>query len=100
MKQSPTYNLKTIQDAFGCASDLRMTYSAMQTQFELGFSNQDVVNAIQALTENDFYKSMPPVKANFTAWQDVYKPKFRGIDLYIKFQIDHRGETIISFKEK
>jgi len=66
----------------------------------LGFSDQDVIDAIQALTEKDFYKSMPPVNTNFTAWQDVYKPRFRGIDLYIKFQIDRRGETIISFKEK
>ncbi len=100
MQQKPTYNLKTIQDAFNDVNKLRMTFSAMQTQLELGFSKQNVVDAIQALTEKDFYKSMPPVNENFVSWQDVYKPQFKGVDLYIKFQVDHRGETIISFKEK
>jgi len=31
-----------------------MTFSAMKTQYELGFSEQDVVDAIQALDEADF----------------------------------------------
>lgn len=100
MKQTPTYDLSAIQKAFARADKLTMTFSAIQTQFELGFTDQDVVDTIQALTENDFYKSMPPVKLNFTAWQDVYKPQFKGIELYIKFQIDFRGGVIISFKKR
>lgn len=60
----------------------------------------DVVNAIQALTKYDFYKSMPPEKPGFIAWQDVYKSHFNGIALYIKFQIGTQGELILSFKEK
>ncbi len=76
-----------------------MTATAMSNQYMLGFSDQDVVDAIQALTSNDFYKSMPPIKAGFTAWQDVYKTTFKQTNLYIKFQIDNKGETIVSFKK-
>jgi hypothetical protein len=77
-----------------------MTYSAMQGQYELEFSDQDVVDAIQTLTSTDFYKSMPPEHEGFSAWQDVYKPTFKGVKLYVKFQIDKRGEVIISFKAR
>lgn len=77
-----------------------MTYSAMQGQYELEFSDQDVVDAIQALTCTHFYKSMPPKHENYSAWHDVYKSTFKKVDLYIKFQIDKRGEMIISFKER
>ena len=69
-------------------------------QLLLNFSDVDVVNAIQALTSNDFYKSMSPEKPGFTAWQDVYKSSFQGAELYIKFQINHKKELILSFKER
>ena len=100
IEKQPKYNLAHIKRAFRRVSQLRMTYSAIQTQYLLGFSDQDVVATIQALTGKDFYKSMPPLRAGFTAWQDVYKPLFKGVELYIKFQVDRRGEVIVSFKEK
>lgn len=59
-----------------------------------------MVNTIQALEATDFYKSMAPMQPGFTAWQDVYKPRVKGLDLYIKFQINHEKELIVSFKEK
>lgn len=65
----------------------------------LGFTKDDVVNAIQALTRKNFYKSMPPYTLKFAAWQDVYHLRFQGIDLYIKFQINENGELLLSFKE-
>jgi motility quorum-sensing regulator/GCU-specific mRNA interferase toxin len=77
-----------------------MTASAVQGQYELGFSDQDVVDVIQTLTNVHFYKSMAPKHPGFSAWQDVYKPIFKGIPLYLKFQIDKRGEIIISFKPR
>lgn len=75
-----------------------MTFTAMNGQYALGFTDQDVVDAIQALTTDDFYKSMPPIREGFTAWHDVYKSTFKGRRLYIKFQIDIKGEMIVSFK--
>jgi motility quorum-sensing regulator/GCU-specific mRNA interferase toxin len=93
------YNLNAIKLAFINTDKLNMTATAMSDQYMLGFNDQDVVDAIQALTMDDFYKSMPPIREGFTAWQDVYKSKFKNKNLYIKFQIDKRGEMIISFKE-
>jgi motility quorum-sensing regulator/GCU-specific mRNA interferase toxin len=98
--KEPKYNLETIKLAFNAVDKLNMTSSAMQGQYELGFSDQDVVDVIQALASADFYKSMPPEHPGFSAWQDVYKCVFREVELYVKFQIDKRGEVIISFKAR
>jgi motility quorum-sensing regulator/GCU-specific mRNA interferase toxin len=102
MKESkkPTYDLETIKLTFNTIEKLNMTFSAMQGQYELGFSDHEVVAAIQALTDTDFYKSMRPQNKGFSAWHDVYKSAFKNIALYIKFQTDNRGEIILSFKAR
>jgi hypothetical protein len=96
----PSYRLADIKRAFNEPKKLVMTASARRTAFGLGFSEQDIVDAIQALTSKNFYKSMIPVNPGFTAWQDVYKPAFKDIELYIKFQVNNKKELILSFKEK
>ena len=100
MSSNPTYNLGAIKSAFGSISTLRMTGSARRDAFGLGFSDQDVVDAIQALRSVDFHKTMKPTTTGFTAMHDVYKPNFKGIDLYVKFQLLANGQIILSFKEK
>ena len=99
-RKSPTYDLEKIKKAFDHPNKLVMTYSAKQGQVALDFSDQDVVDVIQALTENDFYKSMSPRANDFVAWQDVYKSSFNTVELYIKFQINNKKELILSFKER
>lgn len=99
-RNTATYDLNSIKLAFNHSSKLVMTASAKQGQVMLNFTDEDVVSAIQNLAPNDFFKSMPPVHANFTAWQDVYKTQFKGVNLYIKFQINAKRELILSFKEK
>ncbi len=99
-KNKPTYDLDAIKLAFDNVDKLRMTATAMQGQYIVGFSDQDVVDTIQTLAGSDFYKSMAPAHAKFISWQDVYKPTFNSVELYIKFQVDSRGEMIISFKAK
>jgi Mg/Co/Ni transporter MgtE len=99
-KKTPEYNLEDIKNAFSKADRLRMTVSAKQGQISIGFTNEEVVNAIQSLTAKDFYKAMAPRHPSFTAWQDIYKTRFKHIELYIKFQMSARGELILSFKEK
>ncbi|WP_133131016.1 type II toxin-antitoxin system MqsR family toxin [Legionella yabuuchiae] len=99
-KRLPSYSLETIKKVFNKEDKLNMTYSAKQGQISLGFTNKDVVDAIQALTTRNFYKSMLPIHTGFSAWQDVYKSRFNGVELYIKFQVGTRGELILSFKEK
>lgn len=99
-KNTPEYALEDIKKAFSKADRLRMTVSAKQGQVSLGFADEEVVSAIQSLTSKDFYKAMAPRHPGFTAWQDVYKSRFKNLDLYIKFQMSARGELILSFKEK
>lgn len=77
-----------------------MTGSARVTMVELGFHEQDVINVIKAMTPRDFYKSMEPTKPGFKKWQDVYRPLYKGVELYMKFQLGQLGHIVISFKEK
>ena len=100
MSITPTYDLATIKATFCSVTALRMTGSARRGAFELGFSDHDVVAAIQALDPIDFYKSMPPTTPGFTAMHDVYKPIFNGVGLYIKFQLLANGQYLVSFKRK
>ena len=54
---------------------------------------------IQALSRKDFDKSMT-LLADQRVWQDVYKPKFGGRMLYVKFTFDAQGALLlISLKE-
>ncbi|WP_077216993.1 type II toxin-antitoxin system MqsR family toxin [Piscirickettsia litoralis] len=100
-KPIATYSLESLKTIFNAPDKLVMTNSAIRGQEALGFTDENVVDVIQALTNDDFYKSMAPYTAGFTAWQDVYKSTFKGIDLYIKFQDNPiTGEIILSFKEK
>ena len=96
----PAYELNVIKIAFNSVKKLNMTASAMQGQYAIGFSDQDVVDAIQSLTSADFYKSMQPEHDAFIARQDVYKSVFKSVALYIKFQVDSRGEVVVSFKAR
>ena len=98
----PTYLLENIKKQFSSQEGLKMTGSARKGAVSVGFSDDDVIAAVQALEESDFYKSMIPEKEGFVHWQDVYKSCFDGIELYIKFQRAKNGKLfiLISFKEK
>jgi motility quorum-sensing regulator / GCU-specific mRNA interferase toxin len=56
-------------------------------------------DCLLALTAADFYKSMES-EAVPGLWQDVYRPVFEGLALYVKLQIWADGlVVVISFKE-
>ncbi|USE35723.1 type II toxin-antitoxin system MqsR family toxin [Endozoicomonas sp. SCSIO W0465] len=93
------YCLDKIKEQFSSTDGLCMTGSARQGIVSLGFSDEDVIGAIQALTDSDFYKSMSPEHPGFTHWQDVYKSSFKSKALYIKGQ-SGQFYLLISFKEK
>ncbi|MAY41447.1 MULTISPECIES: type II toxin-antitoxin system MqsR family toxin [unclassified Neptuniibacter] len=61
-QKKPTYDLDEIKHALNSVTKLRMTLSARQTMFSLGFDEDDAIQVIQALTPIDFYKSMEPQK--------------------------------------
>jgi hypothetical protein len=66
----------------------------------LGWDDEDVKECVLALTGADFHKTMESTDLP-GLWQDVYKPLFRRVRLYVKIQVGRRGKAVvISFKEK
>ena len=60
----------------------------------------DIVRCILQLTPHDFYKSMTSY-LDSKLWQDVYRPTFQGVDIYLKVQILLEEKVVvISFKER
>ncbi len=98
-KRVRTYDLEAIQLVFSNIKKLRVSASALRDARAIGFTRQDMVDAIQSIKRSDFFKSMTTY-ANHRIWQDVYYSKFKEYELYIKFQIDNEGHFVISFKEK
>lgn len=98
-KRITTYDLEVIKLTFSRAENLRVTTTALRDARMMGFSRQDMIDAIQQLKQTDFVKSMT-THADHRVWQDVYNTEFNGYVLYIKFQVDEMGHFVISFKEK
>ena len=94
-----TYDLEAIKQAFSTVKKLRVTATALRDARSMGFTQQDMVDAIQQLKRKDFVKSMT-THSDHRIWQDVYNTEYNGYFLYIKFQVDEMGHFVISFKEK
>ena len=101
VKWKPTHLLPGIKAKFANVAGLEMTAVAMRNAQALGYTLQDVVDAVQALQATNFVKSetahSPP---NSKIWHDTYTMNWDGMELYLKFA----GETLIdltltSFKE-
>ncbi len=97
-KRKPTYDLETIKETFSDASKLRMTKTARDNAFALGFSLDDVVAVIHGMIRAQFIKSMTS-HSDHRIWQDVYHVPCEDLVLYVKFTIDDEGQLLISFKE-
>lgn len=98
-KRVMTYDLEAIKTAFTTVKKLRVTATALKDARSMGFSMQDMVDAIQQLNKKNFVKSMTTY-SDHRIWQDVYNIDYNGYFLYIKFQVDEMGHFVISFKEK
>lgn len=98
-KRRPHYDLGTIKTTFCEVRALRITRTALQCARALNMTLDDVVDCIQAITREHFYKSMTAI-ANSAIWQDVYHAPYRGVILYVKFTTDAEGYLVISFKER
>lgn len=78
----------------------QITFSARAGAALLGLGEAEIVRCVLELRQSDFYKSMEAEKAP-GLWQDVYRPVFEGLVLYVKVQIARQGDAIvISFKER
>lgn len=98
-KRKPHYDLASIKATFITVEALRMTKTAHDCALALGLLLQDVVDLIQEMTREQFYKSMTS-KANVALWQDVYHVPWGDTVLYMKFTTDAEGYLVISLKEK
>lgn len=95
----PSYPLHRIRE-FVAKGQYRITETAMQTSFQMGFSDEDIVECVAGhLQETHFYKTMPSEKIS-GLMQDVYRITYQGFRVYLKMQINRTNEAvIISFKE-
>ena len=76
-----------------------MTKTATRCAEALGITLQNVVDIIQGMTREQFYKSMTN-QWDSAIWQDVYHVPHDGISLYVKLTTDALGYLVISLKEK
>ncbi|SEI10968.1 type II toxin-antitoxin system MqsR family toxin [Pseudomonas fuscovaginae UPB0736] len=79
------------------AGKVRTTRSARIGADELGLELFDMLDVVMNLATSDFYKSMT-THADHTIWQDVYRPKTRVGDVYLKLTVID-DVLIVSFKE-
>jgi motility quorum-sensing regulator/GCU-specific mRNA interferase toxin len=101
IKLKPHHDLAAVQAKFAEVNTLEITRAAVEGARALGYSLEDIVEAVQALERGDFIKSEtahnPP---NSRIWHDTYNMPWDDRWLYLKFA----GETLIavrltSFKE-
>jgi motility quorum-sensing regulator / GCU-specific mRNA interferase toxin len=99
-KRKPTYDLDAFKTAFNSAKKLTVTGTALRSAAALGFGRSEIVETIQTMRREHFYKSMT-AHVDHRLWQDVYHvPSPVGV-LYVKFTADVVTQfLLLSFKEK
>ena len=95
-KRTPHCKLAVVK-ALVAAGEVRATVSALAGGAALGFSFEEIVAVVAALTMRDFYKSMT-THADHRIWQDVYRPKTPAGEVYLKLTVID-DVLIVSFKE-
>lgn len=95
-KRTPHCRL-TVVKALVEAGKVRATHSARIGATGLGLELSDMLAVVMALTPSDFYKSMT-THADHTVWQDVYRPRTKAGDVYLKLTVID-DLLIVSFKE-
>ncbi len=76
-----------------------MTRTSQDATLRLGLTREDVVQVVQSMKRQHFYKSMTSFD-DHRVWQDVYHVPWRDLVLYVKLTVDELGMLILSMKEK
>lgn len=101
IKRRPHHDLSAVKVKFARVETLEATRTAIMNARALGYSLDDIVEAVQALEPGDFIKSETAhSRPNSRVWHDTYNLPWDDRLLYLKFA----GETLIdvvltSFKE-
>jgi motility quorum-sensing regulator/GCU-specific mRNA interferase toxin len=99
-KRRPHYDLVSIKATFSSIDGLRLTEASLTfATLDLGLSDAGIVDLIQSVDRDHFYKSMTSVR-DHRIWQDVYHLPFETRILYVKFTTDDTGYLLISLKDK
>jgi motility quorum-sensing regulator/GCU-specific mRNA interferase toxin len=97
--RKPHYALTDVKAAFADPATLNRSFVSKQGADALGLDDAAVVATIQALAPADFETSMTSY-ADHRVWQDVYRTKAAGAEVYVKVTVDARKALfLISFKE-
>jgi motility quorum-sensing regulator/GCU-specific mRNA interferase toxin len=97
--RTPTYPLAEVHAQIRAAR-LWVTGTAGLGGELLEFEAGELLDCVLGITETDFYKTMPSERFP-GLWQDVYRTRCKGREIYLKLQIDPtRGAVVISFKER
>lgn len=97
-----TYPLADIQAQMTTVAAMNLTLQASSDILSIkGMRFADALIVVQSLTENDFNKT-DPSKLNAGYMLDIYKPSYKGIQLYVKFGWLPKTKefNVVSFKEK
>lgn len=96
---APSYELERVQDLIR-ADEYRISAVALDGAGRLGWGVEEICECVLALATSDFYKTMESERKP-GLWQDVYRPTFRGLGLYVKLQLTWVGDAVvISFKRR
>jgi motility quorum-sensing regulator/GCU-specific mRNA interferase toxin len=95
----PTYNLSLIQQLVQDGAYV-VTGTALAGAAALSFDSEDIRACVLALTLRDLYKTMESTDRP-GLWQDVYKPLYGGVRVYVKLQLSAACKAVvIQFKQK
>lgn len=94
-----TYDLAAYKAEFSSVPTIRYPQLSLVGAQALGLTVEDMMAVVQALTAADFYKTMPS-NVDVAIFQDVYRPTYGGVCLYVKLTISSAGRLLISFKER
>jgi motility quorum-sensing regulator/GCU-specific mRNA interferase toxin len=95
-KRTPHTSLGTVKSLIE-SGRVRLTNSALVGGAALGFNAMGIIDVVNSLKLQDFYKSMTTY-ADHRVWQDVYRKRTSAGDVYLKLTVD-TDVVIISFKE-
>jgi hypothetical protein len=96
---TPRYSLKRVQELVDAGHDhYYITESARLGAQSIFLDEEDIVECVCSLTEDDYEKTLDSRRFPGT-FQDVYKPRFYGLRIYLKVTLDEdEMAVIISFK--
>lgn len=98
-KRKPHYDLAELKKLIANKTTGEITSTSIRNAHALDISRTKIIEIVLSITSGDFYKSMT-VHENNKIWQDVYKPRYGDLRLYIKLQIKLDGKGIvIQFKK-